>query len=267
MASYCVDQGLRIYLNEGVDLDQLYEKAWALRPWRKGPFMLEGRDRGFKIQSEWRSDFKWELLKDCLELRGKHVADVGCNNGYHLFCMAKQACASLTGFDPSALYKAQFAYLNALLGLDILYESLGVEDLRAYPRRFDVIFCLGVLYHRKDPHSALKALHMGLNKQGVLVLDTLIYESPLEVALCPRTYAKMRNVYFIPSPSALQNWALKAGFSACDLFARCPTTTQEQHKSAWIEGLSLEHFLDSSGSKTLEGYDPPVRGYFILTKG
>ncbi len=267
LASYCLDQGLRIYIEDNLNLDTLYQEAWALRPWRKGPFILEQHDRAFKIESEWRSDFKWDILKDCLDLQGKHVADVGCNNGYHLFCMAKENCASLSGFDPSTLYKAQFTYLNALLKLPILYESLGVEDLRTYPKRFDVIFCLGVLYHRKDPHSALKALHMGLKKQGVLILDSLIYDSPLEVALCPRTYAKMNNVYFIPSPRALQNWAFKAGFSSCTLLTQRTTTTQEQRKTIWIEGLSLEHFLDPSGSKSVEGYHAPMRGYFILTKG
>ncbi len=266
LANFSVESGIRLFV-EDFERD-LYEEAWSLRPWRKGPFMIEQGDRGFKINSEWRSDFKWEILKGAVSLQNKDVADVGCNNGYHLFCMAKENPKSLTGFDPSALYQRQFDFINNLLKLPITYESLGVEDLRTYPKRFDVIFCLGVLYHRKDPHNALKALHMGLKKGGVLILDTLIYESSLEIALCPRTYAKMSNVFFIPSPKALENWAFKAGFTSCVMLTKCPTTLEEQRKTIWIEGLSLESFLDSSdASKSVEGYPAPCRGYFILQKG
>ncbi|WP_163499491.1 tRNA 5-methoxyuridine(34)/uridine 5-oxyacetic acid(34) synthase CmoB [Helicobacter suis] len=263
---YSVDQGISIELDSHFNLDQLYKEAFSLRPWRKGPFYFKQGKKEFCIDSEWKSYIKWDLIKN-VNLCGLDIADVGCNNGYYLFCMYKQNPQSLTGFDPSPLYRQQFNFLNHLLQLPIIYESLGVEDLRTYKKRFDVIFCLGVLYHRKDPHSTLKSLYIGLKKGGTLVLDTLIFESHLEIALCPKTYAKMSNVYFIPSIKALQNWAFKAGFQDFKLLAIKPTTIEEQRKTPWIEGLSLESFLDpKDASKSIEGYPAPCRGYFILHK-
>ncbi|GMB90485.1 tRNA U34 carboxymethyltransferase [Helicobacter ailurogastricus] len=264
-------KGVRVSLPLDASLEQIYREALALKPWRKGPFcFFQGdrhADRGFCIDSEWQSYMKWDLIKTAVNLEGLEVGDIGCNNGYYLFCMQGLKPKSLTGFDPSALYEKQFKWLNGFLKTPIVYERLGVEDLRTYAKRFDALFCLGVLYHRKDPHSTLKALHMGLKPSGVLVLDTLVFNSPLEVALCPSTYAKMSNVYFIPSIKALQNWAFKAGFKECFLLALSPTTTQEQRKTPWIEGLSLESFLDPSDStKSIEGYPAPTRGYFILRK-
>ncbi|CCB80594.1 tRNA 5-methoxyuridine(34)/uridine 5-oxyacetic acid(34) synthase CmoB [Helicobacter bizzozeronii] len=264
---YQILEGLCIQVDRTHNLDHLHAQAWALRPWRKGPFYLQQGAQGFCIESEWQSFMKWDLIKDSVSLSGLDVADVGCNNGYYLFCMDKQKPKSLVGFDPSTLYKAQFDYINALLQCPIVYENLGIEDLRTYARRFDVIFCLGVLYHRKDPLSALKALHMGLKKGGVLILDTLLYDSPLEVALCPKSYAKMSNVYFIPSIKALQNWAERAGFADLRLLTTKTTTTQEQRRTPWITGLSLGDFLDPSDpSRSIEGYAAPCRGYFILHK-
>ncbi|CRF49649.1 tRNA (5-methoxyuridine) 34 synthase [Helicobacter heilmannii] len=260
-------RGVRVPLPTHLSLEQVYREAWALRPWRKGPFCFLQGDRGFCIESEWKSYIKWDLIKGALNLEGLEVADIGCNNGYYLFCMQEQCPKSLVGFDPSALFKKQFHWLNGFLQTSIAYEELSVENLRTYPKCFDVLFCLGVLYHRKDPHNTLKALFMGLKPSGVLVLDTLIFESPLEVALCPTTYAKMSNVYFIPSVKALQNWAFKAGFKECAPLAFKPTTTVEQHKTPWIEGLSLESFLDpKDSSKSIEGYPAPLRGYFMLRK-
>ncbi|BCZ19829.1 tRNA U34 carboxymethyltransferase [Helicobacter sp. NHP19-012] len=262
-----IHRGVPICLPPELSLEQVYQEALALKPWRKGPFCFTQNDKGFCIDSEWQSYMKWDLIKGAINLEGLEVADIGCNNGYYLFCMQEQRPKSLVGFDPSPLCERQFHWLNGFLKTPILYEKLGVEDLRTYPKHFDVLFCLGVLYHRKDPHSTLKALFMGLKPSGVLVLDTLIYDSPLEVALCPSTYAKMSNVFFIPSPKALQNWAFKAGFKECSPLAFKSTDTSEQRKSAWIDGLSLESFLDPKDpTKSIEGYPAPLRGYFILRK-
>jgi hypothetical protein len=46
----------------------------GLIPWRKGPFNVFGTE----IDSEWRSDWKWDRLRPFMgSLRGKTVADIG----------------------------------------------------------------------------------------------------------------------------------------------------------------------------------------------
>jgi hypothetical protein len=52
------------------DLEQALR---GLHPWRKGPFSLFGVD----IETEWRSDFKWERLADAISpLQGRRVLRV-----------------------------------------------------------------------------------------------------------------------------------------------------------------------------------------------
>ncbi|WP_394996945.1 tRNA 5-methoxyuridine(34)/uridine 5-oxyacetic acid(34) synthase CmoB [uncultured Helicobacter sp.] len=245
----------------------LIQSALALKPWRKGPFFIDT----LHIDTEWQSFMKFNLLAPHLNLAGKEVLDMGCNNGYYLFEMLRFSPKALYGFDPSAVYKAQFEFINHLAKAPIHFYPLGIEDLRdfgvAYGKKFDCIVCLGVLYHRSDPIATLKNLSFGLKKGGELILDCLLIESNHEICLCPKkSYARMSNVYFIPSIEALRGWCERAGFGSFEVLGMQETTTKEQRKTPWIDTLSLEDFLDSNNGLTIEGYPPPLRGYFKLIK-
>lgn len=242
----------------------IIELAQNLKPWRKGPFSIDD----LFIDSEWQSFKKFDLISPYLNIQDKDVADIGCNNGYYLFKMIPYSPKSLTGFDPYALFKCQFDFINHFIQSQITFELLGIEDLPAYPKLFDVILCMGVLYHRTDPIMTLKHLSRALKPQGEVILDTLILKSEEDIALCPpKSYAKMSNAYFIPSIKALQGWCERAGFIEFECFATVQTNTAEQRKTSWIDSLSLENFLDPSDSnKTVEGYQAPIRGYFKLRR-
>ncbi len=248
---------------EGAVLDESREivknAALAMRPWRKGPFEIFG----IFIDSEWRSYIKYNLLKPYFNLEGKKVADIGCNNGYYMFRMLKEKPSKIVGFDPSPLFRTQFDFINHFIKSDIVFELLGVEHLPFYREKFDTIFCLGVLYHRSDPVSTLKALKSALNERGELFLDTFYIESNDDIALVPKNrYSKIPNVYFVPSIKALLNWCERAGFKDFEVLEKRKTDKTEQRKTDWIYGESLENFLDPlDESKTIEGYPAPRRVY------
>jgi len=247
-----------------VDSEQIASVAKMMMPWRKGPFDLFG----LFIDTEWQSQLKYNLLRPHFNLKGKRVADIGCNNGYYLFRMQEDEPASLVGFDPSSLYKTQFDFINHFVKSDIKYELLGVEHVPFYEEKFDTIFCLGVLYHRSDPVAMLKQLFKGLDKEGEVILDTFMIDGDDEMALCPQgAYSKIPNIYFVPTIPALKNWCLRAGFSDFEVLETSVTDANEQRKTEWIEGQSLEDFLDSDDiTKTVEGYPAPKRVYVRLIK-
>ena len=196
---------IEIKCEENPEIEKL---AKMLMPWRKGPFKINN----LFIDSEWRSYIKWNTLIPHLNLENKDILDVGCNNGYYMFRMLEMNPKSVTGFDPSALFNLQFEFINSFIKSDIEYKLLGVEHIPYYEKKFDIIFCMGVLYHRRDPIEMLKELKAGLKKGGEVILDTLIIEGNEEVALSPIRYAKMKNIYFIPTLKALYNWIEKAKF-------------------------------------------------------
>jgi tRNA (mo5U34)-methyltransferase len=255
---------LTLTCKENVDIKSIEKTAKMMMPWRKGPFNLFG----LFIDSEWQSQIKYNLLRPHFNLKDKRVADIGCNNGYYLFRMQEDSPAKLVGFDPSAIYKTQFDFINHFIKSDIVYELLGVEHLAFYEEKFDTIFCLGVLYHRSDPVAMLKALYKGLDKRGEVILDTFMIDGEQEICLSPKgSYSKIPNIYFVPTIPALKNWCLRAGFKKFEVLETSVTCKDEQRKTQWIEGQSLEDFLDpDDNSKTVEGYPAPKRVYVRLIK-
>jgi len=247
-----------------LDEEEIYTTAKMLMPWRKGPFEI---GKTF-IDSEWKSHVKYNLLRPHFDLKDKRVADIGCNNGYYMFRMLEDTPKLLVGFDPSPLYKTQFDFINHFVKSEIVYELLGVEHVEFYEEKFDTIFCLGVLYHRSDPVAMLKQLYKGLDTKGEVFIDTFYIEGEEEMALCPESsYSKIPNIYFVPTIKALKNWCMRAGFSKFELLETMVTDEGEQRKTEWIEGQSLEDFLDSEdSSKTVEGYPAPARVYVRLIK-
>ena len=259
-----VELGDRVKISGNFDEKKLHDDARLLMPWRKGPFEIGTTF----IDSEWQSNIKYNLLRPHFNLKDKRVADIGCNNGYYMFRMLEDAPKTLVGFDPSPLYKTQFDFINHFVKSEIVYELLGVEHLEFYEEEFDTIFCLGVLYHRSDPVAMLKSLFKGLDKKGEVILDTFYIKGDDEICLCPESsYSKIPNIYFVPTIKALKNWCLRAGFKTFEVLETSVTEANEQRKTEWIEGQSLEDFLDPEDTtKTVEGYPAPARVYVRLIK-
>lgn len=237
-----------------------------MMPWRKGPFHLYG----INIDTEWRSDWKWErLIPHINNLEGQTVLDVGCNSGYHLWRMIGAGAKLAVGIDPMALYLCQFEAIRKLLGNDQRAHllPLGIEELPKL-NAFDTVFSMGVLYHRRSPLDHLFQLKDQLVDGGQLVLETLVIDGDLHQALMPgERYAQMRNVYFIPSVPTMINWLYKCGFSDVKMVDKSVTSLDEQRKTEWMTSDSLADFLDpNDSSKTIEGYPAPMRAVFIAIK-
>ena len=238
--------------------------AKALIPWRKGPFMIND----LEIVSEWNSAIKYNLLEPHLNLENKLVGDIGCNNGYYMFRALQKNPKHIIGFDPMPLCFLQYQFLQFFLQEERLsFELLGIEELESFQNAFDVLLCLGVLYHRKSPLEAIKRIYNGLKKGGEAIFDSLIIDGDSPITLCPKDrYAKMPNVYFIPTLCAFESWLERCGFKEIVHIATLKTAFEEQHKTEWSSGESLEDFLDSSGERTIEGYPAPKRAYLKARK-
>ena len=243
---------------------QILEAARLMKPWRKGPFRISQT----LIDSEWQSFIKYNLLEPHFDLRDKVVGDIGCNNAYYLFRMQSRHPKKLVGFDPSAITYSQFQFIDHFVQSAIVYELLGVEHVEFYEHKFDLLFCLGVLYHRSDPVMMLKSLYKGLNSGGELILDTFMIDGDDEICLTPRDrYSKIPNIYFIPTVNALKNWCIRAGFESVEVLEIKKTELNEQRKTDWIDSQSLDDFLDpEDNTLTIEGYPAPQRVYIKATK-
>ena len=233
-------------------------------PWRKGPFTFFS----IEIDTEWRSDWKWDRVLPHIEsLKDKKVLDVGCGSGYHLFRMAEAGAKKVIGVDPTSLFFYQFHCFNRYNhDFDIQYLPLGIEDLPA-SHYFDTVFSMGVLYHRTDPIKFLKELKAQLAPKGQLILETLVVDGDEQTVFMPTDrYAQMRNVWYLPSISALTLWLNRVGFKTVSCVDIDITSTKEQRATQWMDNHSLQDFLDPKDtSKTIEGYPRPKRAVIIAS--
>jgi len=234
-------------------------------PWRKGPFQV-GKTL---VDTEWRSDWKWQRINRHIEpLEGKQVLDIGCGNGYHLFRMLGAGADLALGIDPTILFNYQFSLLQRLTQPNSAYLlPLRSEHLPQF-NGFDTVFSLGVLYHRRSPIDHLKELLSFAKPGGELVLETLIVEGDQNTLLIPRDrYAKMANVWFIPSTSMLELMLQRTGFIDVKTVDVNVTGLEEQRATKWMQFQSLKDYLDPTDrTKTVEGYPAPARAILTARK-
>jgi tRNA (mo5U34)-methyltransferase len=228
-----------------------------LRPWRKGPYSF----KNFNLDSEWNGFIKWQRIEKHLNFTNKTVLDVGCGNGYFAFLMGLKNAKFVLGLEPFLLFNYQFKAIQSLTNntQNIAIAPLKLEQIPDC-KAFDIVFSMGVLYHAKSPIEHILKLKQMLTTGGELVLETLIVEGTCGYSLTPTDrYAKMRNVWFIPSEKTLISWLKRCGFASVEVIDDSITSFEEQRKTSWIgdDSQSLEDFVE--GEKTIEGYPRPRR--------
>ncbi|MBV5317113.1 MAG: tRNA 5-methoxyuridine(34)/uridine 5-oxyacetic acid(34) synthase CmoB [Desulfobulbaceae bacterium] len=235
-------------------------------PWRKGPFSIFGID----IDAEWRSERKWNrIVTELPDLSDKIIADIGCNNGYYMFRMAGFQPKLVLGFEPYIQHHFTFNTLNAFAGQSRLQtELLGIEHLDLFPECFDVIFCLGILYHRPSPIESLRDLFGALKPGGTLIVESQSIPGDESMALFPEnTYAKVPGTWFVPTATCLHNWMTRTGFQQVRLFCDHAMSSEEQRQTSWMTFESYQDFIDKHDpARTIEGYPAPRRVFFKATK-
>ena len=196
----------------------------------KGPFDLFG----IGIDSEWQSNLKWRRIQQAItSLAGKRVLDVGCGNGYYASECSVRKEMGIGGPMPCFI---QFSNLSSFISIPfpITFLPVGMESIPRRLEDFDVVFSMGVLYHRRSPFDHLEHLRESLCEGGQLILETLVIDAPRGKVLVPgERYAQMRNVWFIPSVLELMHWMRRVGFKHVEC-VDCTELLVEQRTTNWM---------------------------------
>ena len=175
------------------------------------------------------------------QLFKKSVLDIGCNAGGNLIELAKYKPSTLVGIDHKEIYTRQTAFVLKQCGVDarVMRTSISHEKVaKDYAQelgRFDVVFCLGVIYHlsaRKTVVELLKYLHQNANL--VIVSNQLINPSGFSKAAKQRKYD-----HWSPSTRAgVLDVVKEAGYS------RCKDIYYEPHIKTWPQHLTNNWYFE-----------------------
>jgi tRNA (mo5U34)-methyltransferase len=93
------------------------------------------------------------------------------------------------------------------------------------------------------------------------VLETLFLPGDdLRAETPPGRYARMRNVWSLPTIAQLVHWIEITGFSDVEVVDTSVTTVDEQRSTEWMRFESLGEALDPDDpSRTVEGWPAPRR--------
>src|ERR671916_1036538 len=102
--------------------------------------------------------FKWRELAPHLpdDLTGWRALDIGCNAGFYTFELARRG-AQVVGADLDEHYLRQARWAKGLFGIDgqVEFRQLHVYDLARTDETWDIVLCMGLLYHLRHPLLAL----------------------------------------------------------------------------------------------------------------
>jgi SAM-dependent methyltransferase len=140
----------------------------------QGPFPLPGNRVS---RSAWDCRGKTGAYRACglstQSVTGKRTLDVGCNAGYDTFLMNAMGASESVGLEPHGFYfHAQF--LNAVYERPgVSFRNIGWEGVDPeLLGQFDLVTCLGLIYHLTDPMALLFRLASVMKPGARLVMET-----------------------------------------------------------------------------------------------
>lgn len=149
------------------------------------PFWWHTIDFGDGVVSKGHCPIKAQRIRASAipkNLKNKTVLDVGCWDGFYTFLCEKKGAKVIAIDNRQQERFVQYKYglkIDGLAGFRVAKKILNSKvrlrekdlyELDCWDRRFDIVLCLGVLYHLKYPFKAIEILY-NLTKK-LLVLET-----------------------------------------------------------------------------------------------
>lgn len=139
-------------------------------------------DRRHVNRHAQRKGYFWDPLLESLggTLEGRRVLDLGCNAGYWSLLALRSGCEYLVGIDGRRMHIDQARLVLEVNRIDTAsYRLIGADLFEVDFARlgsFDLVLCLGLLYHVGKPLALLEAIDP--ISRDLLVIDTSLSGLP-----------------------------------------------------------------------------------------
>jgi tRNA (mo5U34)-methyltransferase len=160
---------------------------------------------------------------------GKRVLDLGCNAGFWAMQAIDAGCEYVLGIDAREMHIEQADLVFRLRDIparkyQFICDNVFTGSLDSWGGQFDIVLCLGLLYHVCKPMELLERISHAntdllLIDSTVLNTDASIIELREEPLDDPRMSADY-GLVFMPSPKAVHKMVAAAGYCCHTLEAR-----------------------------------------------
>ena len=138
-----------------------------------------------------------QLLGLPADLSGLRVLDIGARDGYFSFECERRGAAEVVAIDYYPPEKTGFLVAKKILGskVNLLHENIYGLSVSKYGM-FDIVLCLGLLYHLPDPLGAFDVIYDLMKPNATLFLETVVIDHQL-----PPDMARQPIMVFYPQDS------------------------------------------------------------------
>ena len=179
------DPLFRSFVNETPELISFVDEFLPqLGTFLHGPFPLPGSR---VTRSAWDCRGKAGAYRACgigaESVQGKRVLDIGCNAGYDTFYLNALGALETVGLEPH-MFCLHAMFLNAVYERPgVSFFRTGWENLDAeYLGDFDLVNCLGLIYHVKEPLLLLEKIASIMRPGAKLLMETHVLSEPSKQA-------------------------------------------------------------------------------------
>ncbi len=172
--------------------------------------------------SHGKNRVKWERIENYIrkiDISGKRVLDVGCNEGFFSLKLAEMGAKEVVGIDADKLRLNKAEFVSEVLGVEnVRYELVDIFDdcIEKYGY-FDFILCMGFLHRIPYPYQAISQLAK-LSDMILFELKALKegdHNSPI-MKYCggvSKDSNKFSGLYWLPSISCIESILEELNFS------------------------------------------------------
>ncbi len=172
-----------------------------------------------------RRRYFFEPLQKAGIFEGKRVLDLGCNAGFWSLLAVAAGCEHVVGIDARELHVEQANLVFRARAIPprkyrFARDNVFTGDIESWGGPFDIVLCLGLLYHVCKPMELLERISE-VNRD-LLVIDSTVLNTEARVIELrheplddPRMSADYELV-FLPSPSAVRTMVEATGY-ACTM--------------------------------------------------
>jgi len=204
-----------------IDIEKKIFKLGSEQSWNHNILLPNGIETSPKQQVSHGKNFvKWERIKpilNMLDLSGKRVLDIGCNEGFFSTKISEMASYVMGGdIDTLRIKKAKFVQ-SILKRKNLDFEVMDIYSPEFQKQEyFDLCICMGFLHRVPDPFKAVAAISS--------MTDTVLFEwKVLKHGLHdePYAYFSQKGIdkndyygteYWLLSYSALESILKRQGF-------------------------------------------------------